>query len=48
MKIILDGQIMFSIGIISKMMMYFLMDVMIGKKEKRVGIVLLCSAFFDI
>lgn len=48
MKIILDGQIMFSIGIISKMMMYFLMDVMIGKKEKRVGIVLLCVAHFLI
>ncbi len=48
MKIILDGQIMFSIGIISKMMMYFLLDVMIGKKEKRVGIALLCVAHFLI
>lgn len=48
MKIILEGQIMFSIGIISKMMMYFLLDAMIGKKEKRAGIVLLCVAHFLI
>ena len=35
MKILLNYQSMISIGIVSKIMMFLLLDAIIGKKEKR-------------
>lgn len=41
MKILLNYQSMISIGIVSKIMMFLLLDAIIGKKEKRKGMALL-------
>ena len=47
MKILLNYQSMISIGIVSKIMMFLLLDAINGKKEKRKGMAL-SLAFFDI
>lgn len=48
MKILLNYQSMISIGIVSKIMMFLLLDAIIGKKEKRKGMALICLLHFLI